>query len=86
MNTGKKIKEDLQTQTVNEQPKIIAEIHIAQQPSYREQFLYEYHNCCLCGTELSFTHVTHFAQQQVIEEAYCYSCNIRNKKEEHKLQ
>lgn len=52
----------------------------------RNHFLKEYHICCLCGRELTFTHVTNFILLEVKEEAYCSHCNIRNKKEFHKLQ
>lgn len=74
---------------IMEDPQVIAQIQIRSAsdiPSRREQFLYEYHTCCLCGSELTFTHVTHFVNQEVTEEAYCYTCNIRTKKEAYRLQ
>ena len=82
MDAKKLIMDD---QTAQEEPQVIAEIHV-NQISHREQFVLEYTTCCLCGTELEFTHVTNFSHQEVIEEAYCPSCNIRAKKESHGLQ
>lgn len=51
-----------------------------------KRLLKEYNHCCLCGEELLFTHITNFIKFEVLEEAYCSNCNIKNKKEFHKLQ
>ena len=51
-----------------------------------QKILKEYKNCCLCGHELVFNHVTNFVHLEVLEEAHCSNCNIRNKKEFHRLQ
>lgn len=56
------------------------------EPSHLEQFLDDYLHCCLCGTELSYTHVTNFVTLEVAEEARCPSCQIRHKKDAHTLQ
>ena len=65
--------------------KIISQIDI-NVISPRDQFIDEYHNCPLCGTELDFVHVANFIEQEVIEEATCSHCKIRTKKETHSLQ
>ena len=84
------INKKLESQSPNsgsDEPKVIAEIRIQNAAFSRvEQFLYEYNSCCLCGTELTHHHVTHFADQRVEQESYCHSCNIRTKKETHGLQ
>ncbi len=54
--------------------------------SKREQFLEEYNYCSFCGSEYLFTHVTDFIEGQVKEEAYCMTCQIRTKQNDHKLQ
>lgn len=51
-----------------------------------QKLLKEYNHCCLCGEELLFTHITNFIKFEVLEEAYCSNCNIKNKKDFHKLQ
>ncbi len=51
-----------------------------------EDFLEEYNSCSLCGSQLQFTHVTHFLYMQVEEEAECPCCNVRLKKQTHSLQ
>lgn len=35
--------------------------------------------CCLCGTSLEFTHVTHTDAHRVQEAAKCPSCGIQTK-------
>ncbi len=73
----------------NEEPKIIAEFRIVDSidtPTPQEIFVEEYNSCPLCGSELSFTHVTHFIDQYVNEEASCDGCNIKVKNASHRLQ
>lgn len=67
---------------------IIAQFRIVDtdKPTAQEIFLEDYHNCPLCGSELLFTHVTHFLDQQVKEEAACCGCNIKIRSEQHGLQ
>ena len=55
---------------------------LSKSESYKE----DYNHCSLCGTELSFTHVTNFLIGQVEEEAECPSCQVRMKKKSHGLQ
>jgi transcription elongation factor Elf1 len=55
-------------------------------PTPTDTFLENYQNCPLCGTELLFTHVTHFVKGQATEEAHCPSCAIRVRHAEHTLQ
>ena len=56
----------------------------------REDFvqahLEDLHSCPICGTELDFTHVTHFVTLKVREEAHCPNCQIQTRSEEHSLQ
>lgn len=63
----------------------IAEINL-KNFNYREQYLEEYKNCLLCGTELVYHHNTDFIYQTVEEQALCPHCKIPTKKHEHKLQ
>jgi len=46
----------------------------------------EYNSCILCGSELSFVHLTDFADEVVFEESSCPNCNIKSKKKAHRLQ
>lgn len=52
----------------------------------REQFLDDYSNCPLCGSELLYTHVTKFVDNTVHEEAHCEACKIKAKNNDHFLQ
>ena len=82
MDAFKKIKEE---ETPSTEPQIVAEFHIIDRPNHREEFLEAYHNCCLCGSELVFTHNTNFITLEVKEEAFCTACNIRTKQDDHRL-
>lgn len=71
------------------QPEVITQIDINIVPpqiDYRELFLEDYHFCPLCGDELLYTHVTHFANKLVSEEGHCESCSVRVKNNNHTLQ
>jgi len=72
----KKLKEELIDLTLADLGKI----------DFKEQYLENYQCCCLCGTDLYFTHVTNFVEQDVQEESWCPSCNIRQQKQGHSLQ
>ena len=85
MDMKSKTKDEM-TLNKNEESKIIAEFHISPMANTIEQMLEDYHTCCLCGSSLDFTHVTHFVTQEVTEEAFCTSCNIRSKEDVHRLQ
>lgn len=65
---------------------IIAQFRIVDTPTPQEAFLEDYNSCPLCGSELMFTHVTHFIEQTVNEEAHCDGCNIKVKSNQHGLQ
>ncbi len=52
----------------------------------QEQLVEKYNTCCLCGTTLEFTHVTHFVNDIVIEETNCPRCMVKTKKQTHILQ
>ncbi|MCC7405635.1 MAG: hypothetical protein IT288_14645 [Bdellovibrionales bacterium] len=83
MDAFKKIdKEEIPSQ----EPKIVAEFRIVPTANPREAFLEDYHHCCLCGSELIFTHNTNFLTLEVKEEAFCSACNIRTKQDQHRLQ
>jgi DNA-directed RNA polymerase subunit RPC12/RpoP len=69
-----------------EERTVVAEFHIESPANSQEQFLLDYYTCCLCGGELEFTHITHFVDQEVLEETRCPSCNVKTKKETHRLQ
>lgn len=44
-----------------------------------EEVVQGLNTCCLCGTSLEFTHVTHLEAKQVQEAAKCPSCGIQTK-------
>lgn len=69
-----------------EDNKIVAQFRIVDTPTAQEAFIEEYNSCPLCGAELSFTHVTHFIDQVVAEEASCDGCHIKVKNNSHRLQ
>jgi transcription elongation factor Elf1 len=54
--------------------------------NHTERFLDEHHNCPLCGTEMLVTHVTHFIELNVKEEAHCEACKIKVRELDHLLQ
>lgn len=80
------LKKDKEVAKGTSEPKIVAEFKINPPLNATEQFLEDYHNCCLCGSELMFTHVTDFILLDVKEEAYCMTCNVRTKQQTHRLQ
>lgn len=55
-------------------------------PSAAEQYIENYNHCCMCGTELSFAHVTDFMYNYVTEEAECPTCSVKLKSKHHVLQ
>jgi hypothetical protein len=56
------------------------------QEDWREQYMEDHFQCCLCGQNLNFSHVTNFSTLEVAEEAHCMSCKIRAKKHQYVLQ
>lgn len=65
--------------------KIVAEFKITDL-NFREQFLEEYFNCLLCGSELEYTQNTDYIYQIVEETAQCPNCKISTQDSCHKLQ
>ena len=59
---------------------------VDRQLTKQEQYLEDYHCCPLCGTEMEFTHTTHFVKSEAAESAHCPSCNINIKQDTYKLQ
>ncbi len=44
-----------------------------------EEIVHELNTCCLCGTTLEFTHITHKETHEVKEAAKCPACGIQTK-------
>ena len=63
MDADNRFKKELDL-AAQDEPQIIAEFRIHDDP--RQRFLEEYHNCCLCGTEMIFTHNTDFVEGVVL--------------------
>lgn len=76
----------MSTKDSNKTKETIATIDVNISWNAKEQFLDDYLNCPLCGSELLYTHVTHFVNQNVAEEAHCEECKIRTKANTHTLQ
>jgi transcription elongation factor Elf1 len=53
---------------------------------WSEEAINDHLNCCLCGTELSFSHAIDHAQQAAVEEAKCGFCGVKHRATEHRLQ
>lgn len=51
-----------------------------------EESISDHLNCVLCGTELTFKHITNFADHTVSEDASCQGCRIKNRQTVHTLQ
>jgi hypothetical protein len=43
-------------------------------------------HCVLCGSKLSFVHITDFKKLEVVEEAQCPACGIKNRPSQYRLQ
>ena len=65
---------------------VSVQLHKMTAAEWRDEAVEDYLNCCLCGSELTFTHVTHFVRLEVEEEAHCPSCRIRAKQNTYRLQ
>ncbi len=65
--------------------KIVAEFRVTE-ITERDQYLDEYTNCILCGTELEYEHQTDFIYLTVDEQANCPHCHIQTKQKSHRLQ
>ena len=94
MDASNKIKNDTDTPHSSASPygdheleKSLKEHYQKLSPSdYRREWIDSHNNCCICGSELEFAHVTHFTHLEVQEEAFCPSCRIRTRNEAHRLQ
>ncbi|MBT4761613.1 MAG: hypothetical protein HOO06_07960 [Bdellovibrionaceae bacterium] len=65
---------------------IITEFNITPVRDKHSEYLEEYTTCCLCGSELEFSHVTNFIMHQVAEQAHCSTCSIDHINQSHTLQ
>lgn len=81
---GMPLKEDAMKEKTNFDL-VTAQIH-NDEMTLREQFLMEYTTCCLCGSELLFTHVTHFVNNEVEEQTACESCGVKHVSKHYGLQ
>ena len=43
-------------------------------------------HCCLCGTQLEFTHTVDYGNLAIKEEAFCPACSIQTKSSTFTLQ
>jgi hypothetical protein len=51
-----------------------------------QEFVQDQNHCCLCGSELSFSHKVDHLVLTVIEDARCGSCHISLRTKTHSLQ
>lgn len=51
-----------------------------------EEVMARYTHCCLCGSNLHFSHMTDFARNITQETAKCPECGIKIRRIMHKLQ
>lgn len=51
-----------------------------------QEFLQDQNHCCLCGSELKFTHKFDHLELTVLEDAKCESCHISLRTRSHSLQ
>lgn len=61
-------------------------IDLTDRIDHRERFMDEQYNCPLCGSSMLITHVTHFVEMRVREQAECESCRIKVRDLKHQLQ
>lgn len=82
----KTIKTQTQEETLDLNAPVGVHLHRLTSQDYRDQFVEDYNNCCLCGKELEFVHVAQFVDNVVKEDAHCSCCNIRTRSLVHTLQ
>lgn len=46
----------------------------------------EHTTCCLCGTELKFTHQVDYLNLEVTEDSFCPGCQVQMKRRNYILQ
>lgn len=51
-----------------------------------QEFLQDQNHCCLCGTELNFSHKMDHLTLTVVEDAKCDTCHISLRTRSHSLQ
>ncbi|CAN5633709.1 hypothetical protein BH10BDE1_BH10BDE1_10600 [soil metagenome] len=51
-----------------------------------QEFMQDQNHCCLCGSELSFSHKMDHLTLTVVEDAKCGSCHISLRTKTHSLQ
>ena len=78
MDTKKQINADQSISLIEE--------YVRDKKALRTGFLDNHFNCQLCGSELIYSHVTHFVFEEVVVEAECSSCCTQKTAEVHKLQ
>jgi len=64
----------------------LVEEYVRDKKAIRNGFLDNHNNCQLCGSELIYSHVTHFVFEEVIVEAECSECCVKKTAEIFKLQ
>lgn len=53
---------------------------------WNQEAIYDHLHCCLCGTELNFSHKANYMQMTVSEEASCPHCKIKTRESFHSVQ
>ncbi len=51
-----------------------------------QEFMHDQNHCCLCGSELSFSHKLDHFNLTIEEDARCGSCHISLRTKTHSLQ
>lgn len=51
-----------------------------------QEFIQDQNHCCLCGSELKFTHAMDHLTLTVVEDAKCESCHVSLRTRSHTLQ
>lgn len=51
-----------------------------------QEFIQDQNHCCLCGSELKFTHSMDHLTLTVVEDAKCESCHVSLRTRTHSLQ
>lgn len=53
---------------------------------WREEAISDHLNCCLCGSELHFTHNVDHKTQVAVEAGCCEFCGVKHHARDHRLQ
>lgn len=88
MNADKK--NDQTALNTEDTPQTVAtidvKIHWPTAEQWREEFIDDHLNCCLCGTALKFDHKVDHIAHVVTENAACPSCGVKERQTTHCLQ